>query len=59
LARERTMANLTDEQIRTRARQLWEKAGKPPGKEDDFRHQAEQELRNEDKDSPLRTPDNL
>ena len=53
------MANPTDEQIRTRAHQLWEKAGRPAGREDDFRHQAEQELHNEDKDSPLRTPDNL
>jgi hypothetical protein len=34
----------TDEQIRTRAHQLWEQAGKPEGREDEFWHQAEREL---------------
>ncbi len=53
------MAYPTDEQIRTRAHELWEQAGKPQGREDEFWHQAEQELQNEDKSSPLRTPDNL
>jgi hypothetical protein len=42
-----------------RAYELWEQAGKPEGKDQEFYHQAEQELRNEDKSSPLRTPDNL
>jgi len=42
-----------------RAYELWERAGKPDGKDEEFYHQAEQELRNEDKSSPLRTPDNL
>jgi Protein of unknown function (DUF2934) len=37
----------------------WEKNGKPEGREDEFWHLAEQELRNEDKSSPLRTPDTL
>jgi hypothetical protein len=50
---------LTDEQIRIRARQLWEQAGSPEGREEEFWHLAEQELQNEDKSSPLRTPDNL
>ena len=50
---------LTDEQIRTRAHQLWEQAGSPEGREQEFWHLAEQELQNEDKSSPLRTPDNL
>jgi hypothetical protein len=50
---------LTDEQIRNRAHQLWEQAGRPKGREDEFWHLAEQELQNEDKSSPLRTPDNL
>jgi hypothetical protein len=53
------MAYPTDEQIRTRAHELWEQAGKPKGREDEFWHLAEQELQNEDKSSPLRTPDNL
>jgi hypothetical protein len=34
--------------------------GKPEGREDEFWHAAaEQELRNEDKSSRLRTPENL
>ena len=42
-----------------RAYELWEKAGKPEGRDQEFYHQAEQDLRNEDKSSTLRTPDNL
>ena len=53
------MAYPTDEQIRARAHELWEKAGKPEGRQDEFWHLAEQELLNEDESSPLRTPDNL
>ena len=34
----------TDEQIRTRAHQLWEAAGSPDGREDDFWHLAEHQL---------------
>ena len=53
------MAYPTEEQIRSRAHQLWEQAGKPEGREDEFWRLAEQELLNEDKSSPVRTPDNL
>jgi Protein of unknown function (DUF2934) len=53
------MAEPSETQITTRAYELWEQAGKPEGKDQEFYHQAEQELRNEDKSSPLRTPDNL
>jgi hypothetical protein len=53
------MAKPSEEEIRKRAHELWEQAGKPEGREDEFWHLAEQELRNEDKSSPLRTPDNL
>jgi Protein of unknown function (DUF2934) len=53
------MAHPTDEQIRIRAHQLWEQAGKPEGRQDEFWHLAEQELLNEDRSSPRRTPDNL
>jgi hypothetical protein len=53
------MAYPTDEQIRTRAHELWEQAGKPKDRENEFWHLAEQELLNEDKSSPIRTPDNL
>jgi hypothetical protein len=38
------MAYPTDEEIRTRAHQLWEQAGKPDGRENEFWHQAEREL---------------
>jgi DUF2934 family protein len=38
------MAKPTEEQIRTRAHELWEQAGKPEGREDEFWHQAEREL---------------
>ncbi len=38
------MAYPTDEQIRSRAHQLWEEAGRPEGQADQFWHQAEREL---------------
>ncbi len=53
------MAEPTETEIIRRAYELWEKAGKPEGRDQEFYHQAEQELRNEDKSSTLRTPDNL
>jgi hypothetical protein len=53
------MAEPTEKEITTRAYELWEQAGKPDGRDQEFYQQAEQELRNEDKSSPLRTPDNL
>ena len=53
------MAYPTDEQIRERAYQLWEKLGKPGGREEEFWHLAEQDLVNEDRASTRRTPDNL
>ena len=53
------MAEPSDEEIRIRAHQLWEQAGKPEGREHEFWQLAEQELRNADGPSPLRTPDNL
>jgi hypothetical protein len=40
-----------------RVYKLWEQAGKPEGKDHEFHHRVEQELQNEDKSSPLRTPD--
>jgi Protein of unknown function (DUF2934) len=48
-----------EEDIRTRAYDLWEQAGEPEDRDEEFWLLAEQELRNEDKSSPLRTPDNL
>ncbi len=49
----------TEQEIRERAHRLWEQAGRPEGREEEFWHAAEQELRNEDKSNTLRTPDTL
>ncbi|MBI5263546.1 MAG: DUF2934 domain-containing protein [Bradyrhizobium sp.] len=35
----------TEQQIAVRAHELWEQAGKPEGRELEFWHQAERELR--------------
>jgi hypothetical protein len=42
-----------------RAYELWQQAGQPEGRDEEFYHQAERELRDADKSSPLGTPDNL
>jgi hypothetical protein len=42
---EQTMSNPTAEQIRVRAHELWEAAGKPDGCEHEFWYQAERELK--------------
>ena len=47
------MPHPTEEQIRTRAHQLWELAGEPEGREDEFWHEAEREL----KDGATTNPD--
>jgi hypothetical protein len=39
------MTEPSEQQIRTRAHQLWEQAGNPEGREDEFWHRAERELR--------------
>jgi hypothetical protein len=56
---ENRMTKPTDKEISARAYELWEKNGRPEGKEKEFWHLAEQELLNEDKSSPLRTPNDL
>jgi hypothetical protein len=38
------MTGPTDEQNRTRAHQLWEIAGSPEGRQDEFWHEAERGL---------------
>jgi hypothetical protein len=38
------MATPIEDQIRTRAYQLWKAAGKPKGREDEFWYQAEREF---------------
>ena len=39
------MGSPTEERIRIRAYELWELAGQPPGREDEFWYQAEKEIR--------------
>ncbi len=39
------MKNPTQEQIIHRAYELWEQAGKPDGRDEEFYHQAEKDLR--------------
>jgi hypothetical protein len=39
------MSNFTEERIRIRAHQLWEIAGRPEGREQEFWHEAERELK--------------
>ena len=56
---ETPLSDPIEQEIRDRAHRLWEQAGKPEGRDDEFWHAAEQELRNEDKSSTLRTPDTL
>ena len=53
------MTEPRDEQILNRAYKIWEQHGRPEGREDEFWHLAQQELRNEDKSWLVRTPDNL
>jgi hypothetical protein len=53
------MAERTRMDIVRRAYELWQQAGEPEGKDQEFYHQAEQELRNEDGPSPSRARDNL
>ena len=53
------MPEPSKEEIEARAYQLWEQAGRPVGREKEFWNLAEQELRNEDKSSPTRTPNTL
>ncbi|WP_128943861.1 DUF2934 domain-containing protein [Bradyrhizobium zhanjiangense] len=51
------MAEPNEDEIRTYAHQLWEKAGRPEGRDKEFWELAQQELRNQNKSSPVRTPD--
>jgi hypothetical protein len=57
--REKQMDKPPEIEIVRRAYQLWQEAGEPADRDQEFYHLAEQELRNNDKSSPLRTPDNL
>ena len=41
------MTHPTDKEIQNRAYEIWERNGRPEGREDEFWHQAEAELRAE------------
>ena len=56
LPRKHTMEKPTKEQVIHRAYELWEQAGKPEGRDDEFYHQAEREL-NEAEDPEQETLD--
>jgi DUF2934 family protein len=49
------MAYPTDEQIRFRAHELWQQAGKPEGRDNEFWHLAERDLQ-ERPEHPEPTP---
>ena len=51
------MSYPTERDIIRRAFELWERAGCPEHKDKDLCRQAVQELHNQDKSNPLRTPD--
>ena len=53
------MSEPSEKDITNRAYEIWERHGRPEGREDEFWALAQQELRNEDKANTLRTPDNL
>ena len=55
------MESPTEKQILNRAYQIWERNGRPEGREDEFWHQAEQELRAEEErgDPAKGTPDDI
>lgn len=53
------MAESTEDEIGKRAYELWEENGRPEGRQDEFWHQAEQELRNKGRSGPLGIPEPL
>ena len=46
------MPNPTEEQIRARAHELWEQAGKPEGRDDEFWSLAEKDLNERSREQP-------
>ena len=54
---EKTAQAPTKEQVIHRAYQLWEQAGKPEGRDEEFYHQAERELEGDPK-TP-KTPEDI
>ncbi|MDI3567444.1 DUF2934 domain-containing protein [Bradyrhizobium sp. Arg816] len=59
LCREVHMTQVYKDDIRARAYKLWEGAGKPDGQMDEFWHEAERQLKEEQVRHVLKTPDAL
>jgi Protein of unknown function (DUF2934) len=53
------MVEVYEDEIRVRAHQLWEQAGKPEGKQEHFWQEAERQLKEEQIRHELKTPDSL
>jgi DUF2934 family protein len=53
------MPEPAEEDIKRRAYELWDQAGQPKDRDEEFYRLAEQELRNADKSDPMRTPETL
>jgi hypothetical protein len=51
------MPDPSEDQIRIRAHQLWETAGQPEGREDEFWHEAERELEDGPTNNPVENSD--
>jgi hypothetical protein len=52
------MEKPTEDQIRQRAHEIWERNHRPDGRDDEFWHQAESELRQEgERGEPVDTPE--
>jgi hypothetical protein len=59
LGREVRMPEVYEDDIRARAYKLWEDAGRPEGRIDEFWHEAERQLKDEQVRHELKTPDTL
>ncbi len=53
------MSQVYEDEIRKRAHQLWEQAGKPEGRQDHFWVEAERQLKEKQIQNELKTPDTL
>lgn len=56
---ETQMANPAQKDVERRAYQLWQEAGQPEGRDQDFYLEAERQLREALVQHELKTPDNL
>jgi Protein of unknown function (DUF2934) len=57
--RERITMEVDQEKVRQRAHELWEKSGRPEGRDEYFWTEAERQLKEEQIKHELKTPDTL